>query len=76
MNNPLRGDAVKKEPAVTVGMVTALAAAVLGLLVVLGLNIDTQKQAAIVVIVGALFPIVSALITRKHVTPVSKEEVN
>jgi urea transporter len=67
---------VKKEPAVTVGMVTALAAAVLGLLVVLGLNIDTQKQAAIVVIVGALFPIVSALITRKHVTPVAKEEVN
>jgi hypothetical protein len=60
----------------SVGMVTALAAAVLGLLVVLGLNIDTQKQAAIVVIVGALFPIVSALITRKHVTPVAKEEVN
>jgi Na+/proline symporter len=65
-----------REPILTVGMVTALVVAVLGLLAAFGLPLSQEQQQALLTVVAAGAPIVTALLTwwraRKKTTPVEK----
>lgn len=67
---------MKKEPALTVGTITAVATALLALLAVFGLQLDTQQSAAVLGIVAALAPLVSAWFTRRRVTPVQPKRAS
>jgi hypothetical protein len=56
-----------EEPALTVGTITAVSAAVLSALVAFGLDISDTKVKAILAIVGILAPLVAAWFTRRRV---------
>jgi hypothetical protein len=60
-------DPKSEEPALKVGGIVAAVTAVIGLLVVFGVGIDTKQATAIVVSVTALAPLVSAVFTRARV---------
>ncbi|MDN4174747.1 hypothetical protein QWY28_17430 [Nocardioides sp. SOB77] len=60
---------MNREPALTVGTVTAAVTAVLALLVAFGLDLTSEQQAAILGVVGVLAPIVATVITRTKVSP-------
>lgn len=64
-DTPLPG--APKEPLLNVGVTIALATAILGALTAFGLNIDDDRQSAILAVVGVLAPIVVALIGRTKV---------
>lgn len=57
------------EPAVTIGSVTALIAAVLVLLTEFGVDLTSKQQAAINAVVVIAAPIVAGLLIRRKVSP-------
>ena len=67
--NTHRSTAPAREPAITVGTVSALVSAVLALLVVLGLSLPDGFEAAILAVLAAAAPIIAGIITRAKVTP-------
>ena len=60
---------MKKEPAITIGTISAAVAAVLALLVAFGIPVTDDQQTAILGVVAALGPIVTGLIVRRKVSP-------
>lgn len=60
------------EPAITVGTITALAAAVVAVLVAFAVPLTDQQQTAILGLVGVIAPVAVALLVRPHVTPNSR----
>lgn len=63
---------MSKEPAITIGTVSAAVAAIIGLAVAFGAPITEDQQIAILGVVAAVGPIVAAVLIRHVVTPVSK----
>jgi uncharacterized membrane protein len=63
----------KNEPAVLIGMVTAIIVAGIGLLTAFGINVSQEQAGAITGLVGALMALVLSFITRSKVTPVNPE---
>ena len=63
---------MRKEPAITVGTISAAVAAVLALLVSFGIPVTEDQQTAILGVVAALGPIVTGLIVRKKVSPAGR----
>jgi hypothetical protein len=60
------------EPAVTAGVVVALATAVLALLIAFKVPITDDQRTAILGVVAVLAPFIAALIIRAFVTPTKK----
>lgn len=58
---------MKKEPAITIGAISAAVAAIIVLAVSLGAPISEETQAAILGVIAAAGPIVAGLITRSKV---------
>jgi hypothetical protein len=65
---------MNNEPLVTVGLITAFAAAVIGVLVAFAVPMTDQQQTAILALVGVVAPILVVLITRPKVTPEAKAQ--
>lgn len=65
---------MKREPAITVGTISAAVAAILALLVAFGLDVTEEQQTAILGVVAAIGPLVAGLLIRHKVTPVKTEE--
>ena len=57
------------EPALTIGAIAALVGPVIALLVVLGVDVPTGLEAALVAVITAAAPIVAAILIRARVTP-------
>ena len=64
------------EPAVTVGGISALAAAILAVLVAFGAQITPDQQKAILGLVAVVAPIIAAVVIRQFVTPSAKVDRN
>jgi hypothetical protein len=62
------------EPAITGGIIVAIAGAILGVVVAFGVSITPDQQKAIMVLVAAVAPIIAAVIIRQFVWPVKKIE--
>lgn len=62
---------MNREPALTVGTVTAAVTAVLALLVAFGLDLTDDQRNAILGVVAVLAPLVATVVTRGKVTPVN-----
>jgi hypothetical protein len=60
---------MKKEPAITVGSITALVVAVLALAASFGLHLSDEQRNAIVGVLAVVGPIVAGYVTRSKVTP-------
>jgi hypothetical protein len=60
---------VKREPLLTRGVIVALATALLAALVVFGVDLSGKETKAILTLVGALAPVLVALLSRPKVTP-------
>jgi hypothetical protein len=60
------------EPSLTGGIIVAIAAALLGVLVSFGASITPDQQKAIMVLVTVLAPLVAAVVIRQFVVPVAK----
>jgi len=60
-------DNTDAEPAVTIGMISTAVAALLTLIVALGLPINDHVQAALLAVIATAAPIVTALWTRGRV---------
>lgn len=60
---------MKREPLVTRATIVALAAAVVLVLVVFGVPLTREQQAAVLGLVGVAAPLVVAALTRSKVTP-------
>lgn len=60
---------MNKEPLITVGTITAIATAVVALLVAFSIPLTQPQQAAILGVVAVLAPIIVMLVTRPQVTP-------
>ncbi len=65
-----KDNTMKREPAITVGTISAAVAAILTLLVAFGLDITEEQQTAILGVVAAVGPIVTGLLIRRKVSPV------
>ena len=63
---------MSKEPAITVGAISAAVAAIISLAVAFGAPITEDQQIAILGVVAAVGPIVAAVITRRFVSPAGK----
>ena len=61
---------MSREPLVTVATITALIAAVLGLLVSFGIDLSKDQQNAILAVAAVVAPLVVAAFARSKVTPV------
>ena len=59
----------EREPAVVIGTVTAAVAAVLALLIAFGVDLTQDQQVAILGVIAGVGPLVSAVLTRRKVTP-------
>lgn len=62
---------MSREPLVTVSTITALVAAVIGLLVAFGIDLSKDQQTAILGVVAVAAPLVVAAFARGKVTPVA-----
>lgn len=60
---------MRREPLLTRGVIVALATALLGALVVFGLDLTGEQTKAILTLVGALAPVLVAILSRPKVTP-------
>lgn len=60
---------MKREPLLTRGVIVGLATALLAALVVFGVDLSPKETKAILALVGALSPVLVAIITRPKVTP-------
>lgn len=58
-----------REPAITLGMISGLVAAVLALLVAFGVGLSDAQTGAILAVIAAAGPVLSGLLTRPRVTP-------
>jgi hypothetical protein len=67
---------IQREPVITAGVLTALAAALLTLLESFGVPLTPAQQDAINSVVVLLAPLVMALIVRRYVTPVADPRDN
>lgn len=67
-----RESTMKREPAITVGAISAAVAAVLALLVAFGIPVTEEQQTAILGVVAAIGPIVTGLLIRRKVSPAVK----
>lgn len=63
---------MNREPLVTVATITALVAAILGLLVSFGIDLTKDQQNAILAVAAVVAPLVVAAFARGKVTPVNK----
>lgn len=61
-----------KEPAITIGSISAGVAAVIALLIAFGVPLTDDQQVAILGVVAAVGPLVAAFLTRRFVSPVQK----
>jgi hypothetical protein len=61
---------MKNEPVLTIASITALATAVVTLLVAFGLPLTQDQQQAVLGFVAVVAPLVAAYFARKRVTPV------
>ena len=61
---------MKNEPLITVGGITAAAAALLTCLVAFGVPLSDGQQTALIGLVGVLAPLAVAIFARSRVTPV------
>lgn len=68
--NYTNGGTVSTEPAITVASITAVVAAVIGLLVAFGVDLSDDQQKAILGLVAVAAPIVAGVLIRGKVTPV------
>lgn len=66
---------IKGEPALITSTITSLVAAALSLLVSFGLSLSADQTAAITGFIAVIAPLVSGLLTRGQVTPVSEVAV-
>lgn len=64
---------MKSEPAITVASITAVVAAVIGLLVAFGIDLSDDQQKAILALVAVAGPVVAGFVTRGKVTPAPVE---
>lgn len=62
---------MNREPLVTTATITALVSAVIGLLVVFGVPLSKEQEAAILGVVAVVAPLVVGLVARGKVTPTS-----
>jgi hypothetical protein len=60
---------VSNEPLLSVGTLTAIATAIIGLLVAFGVNLTGEQQTAVLSVVAVLAPLAVAGIARNYVTP-------
>lgn len=67
---------MKKEPAITVGAISAAVAAIIGLAVAFGAPLTEDQQIAILGVVAAVGPIVATVITRRFVSPAQSENTH
>lgn len=67
VNAPSKAPVTKREPALSIGSISALVSAVLALIVVLGVSLPEGFEAAILGVIAAAGPIVAGLITRGKV---------
>lgn len=65
---------MKNEPVVTIGAITALVTALLGVLVAFGIPLTPEQQTALTTFVVSAVVLASAFIARRFVTPVAKAE--
>ena len=65
---------MKTEPAVLIGSLGALVAAIIGLLVAFGLPVSPEQQDAILAVVAVVGPIAVGIITRNFVSPAKSED--
>lgn len=63
-----------REPAITVGTITALVAALIGIAAAFGLPMSDAQVQSLLVFVAVLGPLVAALWTRGKVTPAEPPE--
>ena len=63
---------MSNEPVLTAASISAVVSAVLALLVAFGLDLSETQTAAILGVVGAVVPLVTAVVARAKVTPTSK----
>lgn len=68
--NTHRADIPAREPAVSIGSITALVSAVLALIVVLGVTLPEGFEAALIGVITAAGPIIAGIVIRSRVTPV------
>lgn len=57
------------EPAITIGSISAAVAAIIAVAVAFGIPISEDQQIALLGVVAAVGPIVTAIITRRFVVP-------
>lgn len=70
MTEPAAGEPTPhspSEPLLTVGAITAAVVALLALLVAFGVHMSNDQRAAILGVVAAIAPLVTAIIGREHV---------
>lgn len=60
---------MEREPVLTIGTITAVVTAVVGLLVSFGVTISDTQQAAVLGCVAVLAPLLVAFLSRQRVTP-------
>jgi hypothetical protein len=66
-----RANPKPSEPVLSVGTVTAVVAAALGLLVALGLDISDDVQTQLLGLIAVAAPVVAAFVARRKVKPVA-----
>lgn len=64
---------MKNEPVLTLAGITAVVAALIGVLVAFGVPMTDDQQKAVLVAVGAIAPLALAYYARKRVTPVAAD---
>ena len=58
-----------KEPVIAIGAISAAVGAVITLLVAFGVSITAEQTAAILGVVATVGPLLTAIVTRRKVTP-------
>lgn len=65
---------MKTEPLITVASITALVAAIVGLVVAFGVDLSDDQQTAILGFAAVAAPLVVGFVARRKVSPASKVE--
>lgn len=65
---------MEREPVLTIGTITAVVTAVIGLLVSFGITLNDAQQNAILGCTAVLAPLLVAFLSRPRVTPVASPE--
>lgn len=65
---------MRNEPAITVASITALVAALIGLLVAFGVELTDDQQKSILALVAVAGPVIAGIVTRSKVTPVHADD--